>query len=221
MEKIESIEYYDASQSEKIYFLTNFYRQKNIIPSNIVFSIPLEVLNNKALRKAFICLTERHEIFRTTLTMIDGNIKQRVWLNDPSLLKIKIIDIRKLKDKREIFFAFEKIKTDSKLVIFEYKKCPWLDVKLIKINNNINILLISIPHMICDEKSIEIIRKEFCQLYKSYLIGERVTLPKALQYKDYVVKVEEILKSKKGELDRSVWIKLLEEPPSINLTNNF
>jgi nonribosomal peptide synthetase DhbF len=207
--------YYPASQNQKIYFFRNFYCQKNIQNVNFIFYLSLKFLDLDVLRKTLVALLKRYEIFRTTLILIDGKVKQKVWHYSKSFLINDVIDLSHVQNKNN---EFQNIVADLHQKVFKYNKCPWFITKIVTLEKDVNVLVVSIPHMIVDARSVEIIQTEIYQIYGSYLRQEKIIMPKVLQFKDYIARIDENLNSKNGERLRYFWMNLLKDPPSTNLT---
>ncbi|NVO12367.1 MAG: hypothetical protein HXX16_20605 [Bacteroidales bacterium] len=211
--------YYDASQSQKSTFLRCLCSKEKSNNFNVSFSISIEAVDYNALRKSFDILIQRHEIFRTTLLMIDGVIKQKIWSpHEYSEFKINIIDLKTSSNKKEALLKLEK---DSNQTAFKAEQHPWLDVKLVQLEKNEHKLLISIPHMISDYESLPIIINELQLIYKSLLAGEIIRPSNTFQYKDYIAEINNILESKVGEKHYMYWQNILKEIPSSNLTSIY
>jgi hypothetical protein len=212
--------YYEVSQTQKAAFIGHLYAKtkKQIIPFNVSDSIKIKNLNLEILKKTFDILIQRHEIFRTTLLMVDGEVKQKVWDHDPSLFNIKIINLKKSKDKEKKLF---KLKFDFSQMLFKCNQRPWLRVKLIMFDENVSVLLIVTPHMITDDSSMHFIKKEISLIYKTHLNGDSINTHKIIQYKDYIAEINEILRSDKGKKHRLFWKNILNELPNNNLTTLF
>jgi hypothetical protein len=210
--------YFEVSQSQKSTFLIYSYSKENVRPFNISFSINTGAINYDAIKNAFSLLMKHYEIFRTTLLIINGEVKQKVWPYDPSHLKIEIIDLGNSIEKNHII---KNLAIKSEQTNFKPDKCPWLNVKLVRLEKNKHILLISIPHMISDGCSVKFIKNELSQLYKSCVKGETSDPPCVLQYKDYISEINEILKSERGEKHRKYWMNILKKLPSITLTSVY
>ena len=106
IEPVEEKEYYDASVNQKASLLESLYLNRgfeNGYAFNISQSLPLDDVNIIALEKAFEALIKRHEILRTVLLTIDGDVKQKVLPYDIFPFKIINIDIRQEHEQREPF----------------------------------------------------------------------------------------------------------------------
>ncbi|NOU17767.1 MAG: hypothetical protein HOO91_09435 [Bacteroidales bacterium] len=212
--------YYEASQTQKAAFIGHLYAKtkKQIVPFNVSGSIKIKNLNLEALKKAFDILIQRHEIFRTTLLMVNGEVKQKIWDHDSALFNIKITNLNKSKNKEK---QLDQLRSDFSQVLFKCNQRPWLRAELVMFDEKISILLMVTPHMISDDSSINFIKKELSLIYEAYLNGESIDIPKTFQYKDYVTEINEILRSDKGEKYRLYWKNVLNELPSNNLTTLF
>lgn len=204
--------YYDVSQSQRMFYVRASHSLKNI---NSAFSLLIEELDVKTLTTTIAYLIQRHEILRTTLITVDNELKQRIWAYKPSMIKIDLIDLR---NKKNRLMEYYKIFNNSKNIIFKPDKCPWLIIKLIKMKKKQTILIITMPHMIVDIRSSEIIKNEICQIYTSILSGGNHELSTSYQYKDYITEVENLINSKKGDRHRLYWNSILKALPETTLS---
>jgi acyl carrier protein len=173
---IERKEYYPLSSAQKrMYIIQQMdlisvaYNQPQVLPLNFV-------IHQDKLTMALNKLLSRHESFRTSFEMKHDEPVQIIRKE----MEFKI-DYLEFKDTDNAPPPVESLVRDF-VRPFDLSKAPILRVKLVKLEENKNILLIDMHHIICDGVSIELIINDFMRLYG----GDK--LPRLrLQYKDYAV----------------------------------
>jgi amino acid adenylation domain-containing protein len=173
---VERKEYYPLSSAQKrMYIIQQMdlisvaYNQPQVLPLNFV-------IHQDKLTMALNKLLSRHESFRTSFEMKHDEPVQIIRKE----MEFKI-DYLEFKDTDNAPPPVESLVRDF-VRPFDLSKAPILRVKLVKLEENKNILLIDMHHIICDGVSIELIINDFMRLYG----GDK--LPRLrLQYKDYAV----------------------------------
>jgi len=162
----EKKEYYRLSYAqERIYTATQL--EKN----SLVYNIPaiLELtgeLEKDRLEKVFKRLIERHESFRSSFGMIDGQVVQRI--HDEVLFEIE--------------FGRGAPPWSPFIRPFDLSHAPLLRVGLIKEGEKKHILIIDIHHIISDGTSTGILIRDFLALYKEGCLTNNGPL---ITYKDF------------------------------------
>ncbi|MED1538480.1 amino acid adenylation domain-containing protein, partial [Bacillus pseudomycoides] len=167
----EEREYYPVSSSQKRMYILN-QLEGGEISYNITNVITVKGdLDCKRLEEAFRQLIQRHESLRTGFEMVNGKLMQRIETN--------------------IEFSIEYMKSSEKEVdnyvrrfvqAFNLQQAPLMRVGLIEIEPEHYLLLLDMHHIISDGISMNIIMKEWIQLYE----GEELP-PLRIGYKDYAV----------------------------------
>jgi len=169
IEKIEEKEYYDITSTQR-----RMYALNELGNIGTGYNMPVGMMVNGQLdidkfTYAINSLIERHESLRTCFDMKNGEIIQRVKEN----VQCKINFIELEENNLDEFI-------DSFIKPFNMLKAPLLRVALIKININKYIIVFDMHHIISDGISMQILSKEFIDLYSGKI------LPKLyLQYKDF------------------------------------
>ncbi|SHJ99133.1 non-ribosomal peptide synthase domain TIGR01720/amino acid adenylation domain-containing protein [Clostridium cavendishii DSM 21758] len=209
IEKTKEKEYYVASAAQKrIYILQEFDKESTAY--NISGAIEIEgKLNTEKLTNTFLKLIERHESLRTKFETINGIIIQKIK-------KIEEIDFRikeiKVKDKAEV-----KEKISNFIKCFDLSRAPLLRVGLIELEKERYILMFDIHHIISDGISMEILKKEFGEIY-----GGKELENLKIQYKDYSewqskMRQREILKKQEH-----YWLREFDgEIPVLNIPTDY
>jgi hypothetical protein len=209
--------YFNVSQSQKATFVGYIYRKRVAPPFNISFSININAVPINILNKVFELLIERHEVFRTSLVLIKGEVKQKVWAFDPNLFKIKVVKLINSPKKEQIL---SKLIHNSQQFKFRPDRIPWIHVMLAVLDKNNSKLIISMPHMISDRRSVDIIKEELVKLYKASITGE--SLPNNIvQYKDYIIEINKKFEGDKVERYRKFWMEVLKDLPKKSLSSVY
>ncbi|WP_066503439.1 amino acid adenylation domain-containing protein [Abyssisolibacter fermentans] len=186
----EKREYYPLSSSQKRMYILN---QINSEGTNYNMPSVLEMkgkLDIDRLKNAFNTLIKRHDALRTSFKMIDGKPIQII--DDAMLLDISLIDIKEeqLEDKIKAFIR-----------PFDLTKAPLIRVEVLKIDDEKFFMLTDMHHIISDGVSTVILITEFSRLYNGEALEEI-----KLQYKDYAVWQNELMKSDDFNNQKNYWL---------------
>ncbi len=141
---------------------------------------PLDVA---ALETAVQTLADRHEIFRTTITAVDGIPEQVIQARID--LPLTVRDLRdEPEEKQEQVLADQLLASAQKP--FDVERGPLLRVELYRLDEQWHVLLINLHHIITDVHSFELAMSELLELYAAAAGG---TLPATeqppVQYADF------------------------------------
>ena len=160
-------------------------------------------LSIRLLQNTLNTIVQRHEILRTSFVAVDGQPTQVII--PELLLKLPIIDLRflgELSRKTEV----ERLTKQEARFPFDLTEAPLLRVKLIQVNDNENILLLTLHHIIADGWSRGIILKELTALYKGSSLPE---LP--IQYVDFAVHQQQWLQGEELKAQTDYWKQQLKD----------
>ncbi|MED1784018.1 edeine biosynthesis hybrid PKS-NRPS EdeI [Brevibacillus fortis] len=198
----EHREAYPATSSQqRIYVLEQM--QEGAVAYNIPTVMLLEgELDREAFEQAFVTLVQRHESLRTSFSIVDGELMQTVHPNVDFTLAYCEIDENEAKRAVEQFIR-----------AFDLSKAPLVRGMLIRMDENKHLLLFDMHHIISDGVSINILIREFFQLYQGLELPEL-----RIQYKDYSVWQTEQLGNGVLAAQEKFWLKELGgELPVLNL----
>jgi amino acid adenylation domain-containing protein len=165
------------------------------------------------LEKSIREIVQRHEVLRTTFSVVEGAPIQVIH---PTVkLSMEVIDWRELT-------ATEQLKKAQDLAIEEFQQPfdlanpPLLRVKLLQLTSNSHLLLIVIHHIICDGWSVEIFRRELFSLYAAFSAGKPSPLPPlSLQYADFAHWQREWLQGEILQTQLNYWQQQLADVPPL------
>ena len=168
-------------------------------------------LDIKALSNSLDYLVTRHETLRTTFSTIEGHPVQIIESAAPMM--VPLIDLSEQKESLK--------KVECKRLIheeasqgFNLQTGPLFRAKLIRLENEEHVFLLTFHHIITDGWSMGIFFKEFSSLYTAELSGnlpQLITLP--IQFTDFAIWQRHWLQGK--ELDRQLkyWQTQLNDAP--------
>ncbi|MGF9907097.1 edeine biosynthesis hybrid PKS-NRPS EdeI [Brevibacillus porteri] len=190
-----------TSSQQRIYVLEQM--QEGAVAYNIPTVMMLEgELDREAFERAFVSLVQRHESLRTSFSIVDGELMQSVQPSIDFTLAYSEVDANEAKRTVEQFIR-----------PFDLSKAPLVRGMLIRIDVNKHLLLFDMHHIISDGVSINILIREFFQLYQGLELPEL-----RIQYKDYSVWQSEQLGNGVLAAQEKFWLKELDgELPVLNL----
>ncbi|HEX3046203.1 MAG TPA: amino acid adenylation domain-containing protein [Bacillota bacterium] len=198
--------YYPTSSAQKRLFIIGQFEK-----TGISYNIPMVMIiaGNLDLAKfdaAFHKLIKRHEAFRTSFELADGEPVQIIHQNVEFTISQLELEEKQVKQAIQEFIK-----------PFDLKTAPLIRVLLIKLGKNKHLLITDMHHIISDGISSNILMKEFAALYQ----GE--SLPELrIQYKDFAGWQNDLLKSETLKLQKEYWLNQFSgEIPVLDLPADF
>ncbi len=217
IQPLDKSEYYEISYSQKRLWILH-QLEPNSIAYNIFSNFTLyEELDEAAFDKVFEKIIERHESLRTSFDIVKGESVQRI--NDVIAFNVKKIDISGTEDKLRLEKRQEIISLELNKP-FDLQKAPLYRVLLVKYQNEEYEIMICMHHIISDGWSLELLQREFIQLYNSYKNNIAIELkPLRVQYKDFAAWQNSLMKDTvKMQKTKEFWIKSMSGGnPVLNL----
>jgi amino acid adenylation domain-containing protein len=218
---LPQMEYYQLSYTQKRLWLLSRLEPGN--PTfNISAALPLsEPVAEGVIRQVFQALTDRHESFRTTFQEVHDHPVQVIH---PRIeLDLKTIDLSGLDEKNPGPKKKRWLEQEC-LTPFDPAVPPLFKIRLIRYDKGSSELLLIVHHLIVDGWSIDVLEKEFHQLYEIYKRGGRCDWqPLKIQYKDYAAWSNRVLADEqKMAAAKKFWKELLGGPlPRLNLPYDY
>ena len=157
---------------------------------NATYNLPLVLsltgsLNRDCLQKAIAMIIERHEALRTRFITVDGVGQQEVV--PAAAIDLNLIDLRELDpgdhDSRVIQLAKEEAQLS-----FDLTQAPLIRAKLLCLEENSHILLLTVHHIVADGWSLNVLINELGKFYQSLTAQTKAELePLAIQYIDFAL----------------------------------
>jgi thioesterase domain-containing protein/non-ribosomal peptide synthetase component F len=197
-----------------------FWGLDRLNPGNPTWSVPVRFrlqgnLDPALIERAFNQIVKRHEVLRTTFTVVDGEPAQVI---KPSLeIKVPVIDLRPI-PKPERDAEIDKLSLKEARWRFDLATGPLLRVTLLRVEENEHWMLVTPHHSIIDYQSIGLISNELGLLYEAYVRGVEPVLPElSIQYGDYAVWQREQAESPAVQKELAYWKDQLRDLPLLEL----
>ncbi|MEH2114170.1 amino acid adenylation domain-containing protein [Nostoc sp.] len=185
---------------------------------NCVYNVPFfwqikGFLNISALEEAIKEIVQRHEVLRTSFCIVDESPIQVIHPHPQ--LTMQVLDWRQFTEQNQLSKAQQLAKEELQQP-FNLSNPPLLRVKLLQLNDQSNLLLLVIHHIVCDGWSIDIFRRELFSLYTAFCTDEPSPLTElALQYADFAHWQRQWLQGKVLETQLNYWQKQLAAVPPL------
>jgi amino acid adenylation domain-containing protein len=177
-------------------------------PGSSAYNIPLaeEIsgpLNVSALERSFNELVRRHESLRTTFTISDGQPVQVI--SEPYPLRLEVTDLSRLPEAERESEAERQVHDEAQRP-FDLIHGPLLRVRLLRLEEEEHLLLLTMHHIVSDGWSMEVFVRELTTLYDSFVADRPSPLPELpLQYVDFALWQREWLKGDVLEQQLAYW----------------
>ncbi|MCY8603160.1 non-ribosomal peptide synthetase, partial [Bacillus sonorensis] len=202
IEAAEEQETYPVSSAQKrLYVLQQLEGAEKSynMPSVLHLEGKLDV---ERLKESARRLINRHEAFRTSFEMKDGEPVQRIWKDVG--FTVDVIDAGERETEQLI---------DDFIRPFDLTKAPLFRMNLIRLAEEKHLLLVDMHHIISDGASVSVLIDELTRLYA----GETLA-PLRIQYKDYTVWQQKSLQTEHDKKHEEYWLKKLSgELPVLTL----
>jgi tyrocidine synthetase-3 len=226
LEKAEEKEYYPVSSAQKrLYYISRLNPGSMIY--NMSVGVPIQgFIDKDRLENTFRHLIRRHEVFRTSFTLVNKDVVQRV--HDRVDFEVEYYDLSKQCEQPQVIEVDHEEgdavkKTPEARIIaklmkpFDLDRAPLLRAGLIKREENQYILTVDMHGIITDGQSIQVLRKEFISFYR-----EESLTPLLLQSRDYVQWQNSPTQQEEMRRQKSYWLKQFEgEIPRLNLPLDY
>ncbi|WP_426982596.1 amino acid adenylation domain-containing protein [Bacillus cabrialesii] len=203
MKPAEQRETYPVSSAQKrIYVLQQL--EDGETGYNMPAVLELEgKLDPERLDRAFKELIKRHESLRTSFEQDEGGEPvQRIHDKVPFALQTAVLGEQ---TEQEAAAAFIKP--------FDLSRAPLFRAQIVKVSDERHLLLVDMHHIISDGVSVNMLIREFGELYNN-----RTLQALHIQYKDYAVWQEGYKKGDAYQTQETYWLKQLEgELPVLDL----
>jgi amino acid adenylation domain-containing protein/non-ribosomal peptide synthase protein (TIGR01720 family) len=138
-----------------------------------------------ALEQTFDEIVRRHEVLRTTFATVDGQPTQVVA--ESLRVRLETFDLSRLMEAEREETA-RRMATEEAQRPFNLAQGPLLRLRLLKLDADEHIVLLTMHHIISDGWSMGVLIGEVTALYEAYSRGRESPLPSLpVQYADYAV----------------------------------
>ncbi|MDQ0416437.1 amino acid adenylation domain-containing protein/non-ribosomal peptide synthase protein (TIGR01720 family) [Croceifilum oryzae] len=201
-----SREYYPVSSAQKRMYVI---QQMDVDSVSYNMPIPMRIKGNldiDRLEESICQLIQRHESFRTSFAMIEGEPRQRIAPEVPfSINRVESSEHEAMKMVAEFVRPFN------------LNQAPLLRATVMKLAPEESLLLLDMHHIISDGVSTDLFFKELMQLYRGDEVPEL-----RIQYKDYAVWQQEMQESEWMREQEKHWLKVMAgEIPVLHLPTDY
>ncbi len=210
IEKIEEKEYYKVSSVQKRMYAINQMDKESINYNMPIVLTTKQRFDREKTEIALNKIIERHEAFRTSFHVIDGELVQKVSNN----VKFRLESIKgscKLEEKDKLNDLIKNF-----IKPFDLEKAPLVRAEVITLEDA-DVLVIDMHHIISDGMSLEILVKNFKNVYE----GKEFENVK-VQYKDYCNWREILIEKGIIKKQEKYWLnKFKGELPILNIPTDY
>jgi amino acid adenylation domain-containing protein len=205
---------------QRLWFLDKLEQDSSFYNLSSTVRICGATLNVSALEKSLRKVTQRHEILRTTFTMIEGQPLQVI--SPESHFSLPLTDLCQLPPEQREAEA-QRLARDEALRPFDLSTGPLLRAHLLRLSPNEHILLLSMHHIVSDGWSMGVFVGEMAALYEGYAAGAESALKElSIQYGDYAVWQREWLQGEVLDQQLAYWRRQLADvPPVLELPTDY
>jgi len=214
------------SEPEEVFVLPTslgqerFWALDQMNPGNPAWSVPVRFrlqgpLDPVLLERGFNEVIRRHEVLRTTFTVVDGKPVQVIR---PSLrIQVPVVDLRHL-PKPERDAQVDKLSFNEARWRFDLATGPLFRAALLCIEDHEHVMLVTPHHSVIDYLSIGLISNELGAIYEAYSRGVDPVLPElTIQYGDYAVWQREQSESAVVQSELAYWKEQLKDLPLLDV----
>jgi amino acid adenylation domain-containing protein len=182
--------------------------------ASAAYHIPLGLrltgkLETDALKAALDKIVERHEILRTRFVNIEGKPQQVI--DTAKGFSLQYQDLNKADAEEWSLIHAQEAKEP-----FDFATGPLIRGRLLRLNTDEHVLLITMHHIISDGWSIGLLTQELVTLYTAFSRNQADPLPALLiQYADFSQWQRESLQGKSLQLQQAYWLEKLKGAPEL------
>lgn len=169
---------------------TRLWLLEQLYPGSCTYNIPSAVhlvgaLNVAALKQSLGEIVRRHEVLRTTFSIIDLAPRQTIT---PSVtVSLPIVDLRELSEAQRQA-KIQQLTASECQRPFNLAQAPLLRCTLLHVGEQKHIVLFTIHHIVADGWSMGVFVRELAALYAAFSVGKSSPLSELpIQYADFAV----------------------------------
>ncbi|QUI24146.1 amino acid adenylation domain-containing protein [Vallitalea pronyensis] len=206
IEPVEKKAYYELSSAQRRLYVLN-----QLEGAQTSYNMPgvMEIegsLDKGKLEEAFKEVIRRHESLRTSFEVVDGEPVQMVHSEAEFTIDYEEVNETEIDERIKGFVK-----------AFDLSKAPLLRMGLLKVQKNKHIMLFDMHHIISDGVSINVLIREFTQIYEGKKFPEL-----KVHYKDYSTWQNKLLKSDDMKKQEEYWINQFRgEVPVLSMPTDY
>ncbi|KAF9354377.1 hypothetical protein BGX26_007800, partial [Mortierella sp. AD094] len=183
--------------------------------ASATYNIPLAIrfqgpLNVDTFQLALNTLFARHESLRLVFVEEEGKPQVKILSAAPGVPS-EIIELRNTPNAEEQLAELAKLEA---IAPFDLATGPLIRSRLIRVADEVHILLLTQHHIVSDRWSIGVLLKELSELYSAFTAGQTNPLaPLSIQYPDYASWQREWLTDARSQEQSEFWKCTLADAP--------
>jgi amino acid adenylation domain-containing protein len=203
---------------QRLWFLEQFQ------PYTPVYNVPTAVrlagrLDRAAMQQCLTMIVERHEVLRTTFTLVDSLPMQLIA--QAQAVPLPLLDLRALPAPEREARAIELATAEAQRP-FDLARGPLLRVTLLRLGDDDYVLLLTMHHIVSDAWSMGVFVREMVTLYAALSNGNPAQLPELpIQYADYAAWQRAWLQGEELATQLAYWRQQLAELPLLDLPTDY
>ncbi len=168
-------------------------------------------LDVKALRRSLSDIVRRHPPLRTTFEVVDGQPIQRVGSLEPLPLAVgELTGLDPSAQQAEV----RRLVEDAARRPFDLARGPLFEPRLLRLGDDDHVLLIRLHHLVFDDWSVNVFRRELSALYAAHLAGKPPELPELrVEFAEFCRRQHRARSGPAATLELSWWRHQLEGAP--------
>src|SRR5499426_2139556 len=197
---------------QRLWFLDKY--EPNLSVYNVPSALRLSgELDRDALKQTLNEIVRRHEVLRTTFSMVEGEPLQVI---SPSLaVSLPMVNLTDRSESEREDEA-RRLATEEARRPFDLSEGPLVRLMLLRLAENEHVLLLTMHHIVSDGWSMGVLHHELSVLYEAFSRSQPSSLPELpIQYADYAVWQREWFQGEVLDGQLSYWKKQLEDIPAV------
>ena len=189
-------------------------------PGSAYYNIPVRVrlrgpLRVEALERSFDQIVARHETLRTRFVQLDDQPLQ--FVDPPLPVPIPLTDLSHIVSAEQRAHVL-RIATAEAELSFDLAQGNLMRVRLLKLDEEDHVLLMTLHHIISDWWSMGVLSQELSEFYSACCDGRSPRMPKlSWQYRDFAEWQRQWLQGEVLESELNTWRKQLAGAPVLQL----
>ncbi len=168
-------------------------------------------LHAQALQRALDRIVLRHEALRTRFIEVEGAPRQQIQA--PSPFALRLHDLRQCDDAHDTLHQLAREESEAP---FDLEQDAPLRGRLILLDEQRQVLLVTLHHIVCDGWSLNCFMQELGVLYRAFVQGDEDPLPAlGIQYADYAAWQRQWLQGEVLQSQLAYWREQLADAPPL------
>lgn len=199
---------------KRLWIIDQFTESKTIYNVPNVYEFE-GILDFQRFSRSFNQLIDRHEILRTAFKIVDGEPVQEIISAQKVAFEVLFEDISAANEKESIInHQIEVFKNWE----FDLSLAPLFIAKLLKVDNQKYIFLLTLHHIISDGWSMEVMIRDILAFYNKV---DSQLKPLRIHYKDYAHWQNQLLAGDNENKLRNYWLQQFQNPVALHLPTDY